>query len=115
MSLATIVSQPFVSRTDTYTVAANGVTVATAGTPCRSFALQLTGTTGTATAWSVVLEGSLDGTTFTTIITHVSGTNANGATVVGLSNGPWLYLRTRLVSVTLSPATALVVIFAAAQ
>jgi hypothetical protein len=77
----------------------------------KSMALCVKGTGGAAAAWSALLEGSLDGANWTSILTHIQGANADGATVwtgAGLYY-PVNYLRTRLVSVTLTGATALVI------
>ncbi len=98
------------SRTDTFTIAANGVTVNASAYIAKSFSLQVTGTTDVATAWVVVLEGSYDNVTFSTILTHNSGDETDGQTIfTGASFYPCKYFRSRLVSVTLTPATALVV------
>lgn len=62
---------------------------------------------GTVTAWSVTLQGSIDGTTFTTIVTH---TQANGAgTTVFPANPagiyPYRYLNTICTLLTLGTGT----------
>lgn len=111
MSLATLI--PVISQLDSYTIVASGTKVTLAGGSGRAFSLQVASVGTTATAWSVILEGSLNGTTYTSIATHISGTNADGVTVTALTNGPWLFVRSRLVSVTLTPATSLTVIWAA--
>lgn len=87
----------------------------TGNIPMR-YALQVTGVNGsgvktTPTAWNVVLEGSLDGKSYTVLLTHSNtAPNANGDTVWGGGNfSPARFLRVRLVSVTLNTATKLVV------
>lgn len=81
----------------------------------RSHALQVKGAGAAPTAWDVVLEGSLDGTSWTTICEH-SSANAQGDGTYVTNNGvnhqaawpmPALYVRVRVVSVTLGSATAL--------
>jgi hypothetical protein len=91
---------------EVYTVPANGKAVA-ASPVFRSFSVQVKGTGASATAWSVVLEYSLDGVNWTTALTH----NATDGSV--LSSGATLFVatwyRTRLASITLAPATDIVV------
>ena len=101
----------YANRSDTFTTTGNGTTVDASTRPMRSFGIQVTGTGATATAWTVVVEGSLDNTTFTTILTHVNGTNANGATVWSSAvNTPCLYFRARCSALTLGSATNVVAV-----
>jgi hypothetical protein len=97
------------ARAETFTVAANGTPWDTALSGVKTFSIQVKGTGGVATAWDVRLEGSLDGTNYTTILTH---TNLTGDAVI-LSSGaalfPCLYFRSRVASITLGPASAIVV------
>jgi hypothetical protein len=97
------------TRSDTFTSTGNGTAVDASTRPMRSFALQVTGTGATPTSWTVVLEGSLDGTTFTTLITHVNGTNGNGATAWGDAvDTPVLYFRSRVSALSLGSATNII-------
>lgn len=102
----------FGTRSDTYTTAANGTTVDVSARPVRRFALQVKGTGAAATAWNVVLEGSLNNTQFTTILEHSNAGEfrnaADGETVYFDTAVPWLYFRSRLVSITLGSATNVV-------
>lgn len=102
----------FGTRSDTYTTAANGITVDMSARPCRRFTLQVKGTGAAPTAWNVVLEGSLNNAQFTTILEHNSAGEfrnaADGETVYFDSGVPWLYFRSRVVSVTLGSATNVV-------
>lgn len=102
------VATPSGTRSDTFTVAANGVTVAVAS-PVKSYSILVKGTGSAATAWNVVLEGSLDNITFTTILTHTQATGDGVLLSTTTSFTPSLYFRSRLVSITLAPATAIVV------
>lgn len=99
----------FGTRSDTYTGAANGTTVDMSARPCRRFALQVKGTGAAPTAWNVVLEGSLNNAQFTTILEHSNAGEfrnaADGETVYVNTGAPWLYFRSRLVSITLGSAT----------
>lgn len=102
----------FGTRSDTYTTAANGTTVDMSARPVRRFALQVKGTGAAATAWNVVLEGSLNNSQFTAILEHSNAGEfrnaADGETVYIDSGVPWLYFRSRLVSITLGSATNVV-------
>lgn len=99
----------FGTRSDTYTTAANGTTVDVSTRPVRRFALQVKGTGAAATAWNVVLEGSLNNSQFATILEHSNAGEfrnaADGETVYFDTAVPWLYFRSRLVSITLGSAT----------
>lgn len=99
----------FSTRSDTYTTAANGTTVDCSTKPVRRFALQVKGTGAAASAWNVVLEGSLNNSQFTTILEHSNAGEfrnaADGETVYIDTGAPWLYFRSRLVSITLGSAT----------
>jgi len=102
------VAPPSATRSDTYTIAATGVTV-TAPAPLKSFSIVVKGTGAPATAWNVVLEGSLDNVTFTTILTDTQVTGDGVLLSTTTSFTPSLYFRSRLTSITLTPATAIVV------
>lgn len=101
-------------RTDTFTGATTGTTVDAKPSGFKSFALQVKGTGASATAWNVVLEVSLDGTNYATLLTHASAEgDADGGIVwSGAADSPCLYFRSRVVSVTLGSATNLSVTIA---
>ena len=97
-------------RQDTFTAAGNGVTQRILGTPRTKFTLKVSGTGAVPTAWNVVLEGSLDDSTYTTILTHASGVEANNELKYsGASNFAVVFFRSRVVSLTLGSATDIVV------
>ena len=100
----------FNSRSDTYTVAANGTTVSVATNPVKYFSVQVKGTGGVASNWDVRLEGSLNNVDFSQILRHRQ-TDGDGTTIFtgGTGQFPSLYFRSRLVSITLGPATNIVV------
>jgi hypothetical protein len=107
----TVAANPTVnSRSDTYTTPANGATISVVNTSAKVFAIQVKATGAIATAWVVVLEGSLDNVNFTTILTHNTATGDGVILFSGASAFPCLYFRSRLVSDTLGLATNLVVI-----
>lgn len=102
----------FSTRSDTYTTTANGTQVDVSVKPCSKFSLQVKGTGAAATAWNIILEGSLDGTNYTQIIQHSSanalGADTDGATVWTVA-GPFLYFRSRsAATLTLGSATNVV-------
>lgn len=101
------------SRTDTKTTATAGTTISVGSLSIAKFGLQVTSAGGTAT-WNVVLEGCLDNTTFTTILTH-SNTGeyaaANGATVWATSiTSPVLYFRSRVVALGAASTLTILII-----
>ncbi len=101
--LAGLVTPYFSNRTDTYTTTANGTTVDVTANPVKYFGLQVI-QTGTVTSWTVVLEGSLDGATWTTILTHSS---TIGSTVwqAAPANNPVRYFRSRCSALSLGAGT----------
>lgn len=110
----------FSTRSDTYTTTANGTQVDASSKPCSKFSLQVKGTGASATAWNVLLEGSLDGTNYTTILQHSSanplGANADGATVWMDAGAPFLYFRSRsAATLTLGSATNIIATIAGMQ
>lgn len=105
------VADYFATRADTYTGAANGTTVDVSTKPCKNFSLQVKGTGAAATAWNVVIEGSLNNSQFTTILEHSNAgefRNAADGETVSFNGGPFLYFRSRCVSSTLGSATNVV-------
>jgi hypothetical protein len=99
------------TRSDTYVAVGDGTALDATTRPWRSFSMQVTGTTAAADDWSVVLEGSLDGVTYATILTHDFDTHDDGAMVWGDAVAcPVLYLRSRCVSLTLGSATNVVAV-----
>ncbi len=99
----------YATRADTYTIAASGTSVDAATRPIKYFGLQVKGTGASATSWTVLLEGSLDGTNFTEIFTHTNTTNSDGATAWSSAVAtPCLYIRSRCSAVVLGGASAIV-------
>ena len=103
-----------IHESDTYTSTGTGIIYGTTYV-LKSFAIQVTGTGATATAWNVVIEGSLNGTNYTTILSHTEATG-NGQILFSSANlYPCVYTRSRVVSLTLGPATNIVVYIAGVQ
>ena len=99
----------FASRPDTYTVAGNGATIDVSSLPLSVFAVQVKGTGAAASAWNVRLEGSLNNTEFSTILTHTEVTGDGVVLYSGSTLSPSLYVRSRVASITLGSATDIVV------
>lgn len=99
---------PFATRSDTFTTAVSGTTVDMSGVPPRSYALQVT-PNGAITWWTVVLEASLDNTTFVPVMTHAFDVPGAGAIMwSGGQSFPALYFRARCVAITLGAGTNIV-------
>jgi len=99
---------PAETRSDNYVGAANGETIDTSLSPLSRFSLNVAGVNGIALSWEVVLEGSLDGITFSTILTHTQLAVGLGLTISsGGNSNPSLYIRSRCISVSLGSASAI--------
>ena len=96
-------------RSDTYTASGNGATLNAADAIASSYSIQVVGTGAAATAWNIVLEGSLDGTNFSTMLTHTETTGNGAVLFAGANLYPSLFFRSRCVSLTLGSATDIVV------
>jgi hypothetical protein len=85
-------------------------TVACPSSPKSRFSLQVVKTAGASTSWVVVLEGSNDGTNFTTILTHSTSSCSDGETVFsGAERYPCLYFRANIKAITSTTVTVLIV------
>lgn len=92
-------------RADSFTATGNGTTVDAHTSPMKHFSIAAKAVGGIAISWNIVLEGSLDGTTFGTILTVSSLTAA-----VIFSAGaiyPSLYYRARCTAVVLGTANSI--------
>lgn len=68
--------------------------------------LNSSGTPQAASAWSLIVEGSIDGINWSQIFNHISGTNADGSIMFsGANDYPVNYIRMRMVSLTLGSAS----------
>lgn len=98
-----------VQKTDSFTGTTSGATVESDYDSIPlDWALTVVQVGGTATSWTVVLEGSLDGVTFTTILTHANtdGTGVTKWQAAGVKN-PCVFYRTRCSAVVLGTATSI--------
>lgn len=103
-----VVANLYQTRTDTYTVAGNGVTVDASASPLKYYSIQVKGTGAAATAWDVVLEASLDGVNFSQVLQHDTA-DGDGVVLWATTPAPALYFRSRCVSLTLGSATNIIV------
>jgi len=95
-------------RTDTYTGTGNGVTVDVSAQGMSQFGIEVTATGGTPTSWTANLQVSFDGVTFSTVESHVNGTNALG-TAQWTLRVPARYFRSNVSALVLGPATNIIV------
>ena len=95
-----ITANDYEQRSDTYTATANGTTVTTTRLPLSYFTIQ-TVATGGVTSWTILLEGSLDGTNFFTILTASNATPAISTTAAW----PVRYFRSRCSAIVLGGGT----------
>lgn len=103
----TVAEKDVQTRSDTFTTTANGTAVDVSTFPMKYFGLQCT-ETGTVSSWSVILEGSLDGTTYSTIMTHTKATDGSGATIWNPVATPCRFFRSRCSAITLGGGTNVV-------
>lgn len=99
----------FATRSDTFGAAGNGTTVVATSTPYKAFSVQVKGTGAAPTSWDVRLEGSLDNSNFTAILTHTTTTGDGVVLYSGAALAPSLYVRSRCAAVTLGGASNIVV------
>lgn len=74
------------------------------GAPFATYALQVKGVGGTLTSWSVTLEGSLDNTNWTVLITHAA---TDGSTSYETTGKPNMFVRTNVGALSLGTATSI--------
>lgn len=110
--VSTLKSQPsvdaplFRTQSDTFTTAGNGIIASTFGAPLANFTLSVTAT-GLITSWNIVLEGSTDGITFSTIAKHTELIGSGFSVFPGTNLAPCLYFRTRCLSISLGLGTSI--------
>lgn len=98
------------SRGDTFTGVASGTTVNVSTYGRKYFAIQVKGTGAAATSWTVHLETSLNGTNFTSLISHNNSSDSDGNMKwAPVGNYPALYFRSNCTALTLGSATNIVV------
>ena len=81
------------------------------GVPFTKYAIQAKGVGAAPTSWTAILEGSLDSTNWTTLISH---TTPDGSTQFAVDK-PATSVRLNLSTLSLGPATAINVYIAASS
>jgi hypothetical protein len=97
------------SRADTYTGTGNGTAVDASTGVKQWFGLQVKGTGAAATSWTVVLQASLDGANYATILTHSNASDSDGSIVWISTPAPALHFRSSVSAVSLGAASNIVV------
>ncbi len=100
----------FFTRSDTFITTTAGIIVNVTTSPCSVFSLQVKAT-GVVTSWTVVLEVSLNGTDFNTILTSSGNLmDVDGLLfTTGSNQYPVLYFRSKCTAVSLGAGTNIVV------
>lgn len=109
-----LLKSPFSVQSDSYVSTTSGTIVDVSANPLAQFTLSVA-PTGAVVVWTVILEGSLDGTNFTTIATHTNLVGANTAIFSGSNKTHCLYFRTRCLAITLGLGTNVVATVVGAQ
>jgi|SRR6185369_8708195 len=99
----------FISQSVTFTGTSTGTVIDLSTNPLSRFSIQVTGTGALPTLWTVLVEGSLDNSSWTTILTHTNVTGNGLSLSMGASNFPVLYVRLRCTGLTLGLASNIVV------
>ena len=97
------------SRADTYTETGSGTAVDVSTTGKQWLGVQVKGTGAAATAWTVNLQASLDGTNYSTVLSHTNTDDTDGSIVWISTPAPTLYFRSNVSALTLGSATNIVV------
>lgn len=95
--------------TEIFTGVTAGATQDVSSFPHKYFTIQVVGTDAAATAWTVRIEGSLDGVNFSEIAQHTQA-DGNGAVLwAGANIAASAYFRTNVTVLTLGAATNITV------
>lgn len=94
-----------ITRQETFTTTADGTAQDISAQGFSKFAIQVK-QTGTVTSWTVVLQVSLDGTNYATVLSHTKAGDGDGAIVfTGPNRYPALYFRASCTAITLGGGT----------
>jgi hypothetical protein len=100
---------PFETLVETYDATGTGAVTDVSQRPMRNFSVLVVGTDAAATAWTVIIDGSLDGTVYSEIMEHNTVIGDGENLYSGTTLFPCRYFRTRCTSLTLGAATDIVV------
>lgn len=98
----------FQTGTDTYTTTSTGVILNCSTNPFSTFTISVSAT-GSVTSWNVVLEGSLDGVNFSTILSHTNSLGSGSSVFSGNMRSQALYFRSNCTALTLGSGTNIIV------
>jgi hypothetical protein len=97
------------SRGDTFTATGTGTAVDVSGLGMSQFGIQVKAT-GAVDSWTAVVEVSLDGTNYVTVLTHTNLSDGDGAIKwSGANEYPALYFRSHCTELTLGSGTNVIV------
>lgn len=99
-----IVAFDYDQRSDTYTTTANGTTIDTSRNPLKYFTIYSIAT-GAVTSWTIVVEGSLDGTNFFTLATATNAAPTGYSSDATNMAKPVRYFRSRCSAIVLGGGT----------
>ena len=100
-----VIGWAMASRSDTYTTTGNGTAVNVSTLGMSNFGLQVV-ETATVTSWTVVLQASLDGVNYATVLTHTKADYLSGGVIwSGANLYPALYFRSACTAITLDGGT----------
>ena len=94
-------------QTTTFTATGSGTTIDVSDDPLSKFSLTVV-PTGAVVSWTVVLEGSINGSNFTTILSQTNVIGSGITVFSGNSLSPCLYFRVRCSALVLGLGTNIV-------
>lgn len=108
-SNAWLIANPSTNTTNTYFGTSSSPSINAGLLPMKFYALQVLGIGATPTSWTVNLEGSVNNSTFTTILQHTQAIGDGILLYSGANIYPSLYIRSRVSAVSLGGATSIAV------
>jgi hypothetical protein len=100
------ISSPFGFKVNSFTAPGSGETVSIAS-GVKSYSIMVKGVAVEANNWNVVLEGSLNGVDFTTILIHKKSTGNGVLLATETVLIPSLFFRSRVTALNLGAATSI--------
>ena len=99
----------FFTSSQNYITTGTGTIVNMTAGPCNYFTIEVKSLTAVATSWTILLEVSLDGVNFTTLITHTK-TIGDGISLGNSTPLAALYFRSHVTALNLGSATGISVL-----
>ena len=91
---------------ESFTAVATGTAIDLSHSPTTMYVMQITDVGGVTTSYTVVVEGSIDGVTYTTLSTYTNATPGKD-TLQWTTNKPARYIRMRCSAIVLNTATSI--------